>query len=93
VSDSNTQTKIVLLSDLVAGTVNAITAVIPSCQNAAAFRSMKTTPPYSVSTFAAHYNAILVAKTGNAAVDAVTPTLKLRQHSRLAQVVTFGRLR
>ena len=34
VSDPNTQTKITLLADLVAGTVNAITAVIPSCQNA-----------------------------------------------------------
>ena len=92
VSDSNTQTKITLLTDLVAGTVNAITAVIPSCQNAAASRSMKTTPPYSVSTFAAHYNSILVAKTGNAAVDAVTPKLKLHRHSELVQVVTFGRL-
>ena len=92
VSDSNTQTKITLLTDLVAGTVNAITAVIPSCQNAAASRSMKTTPPYSVSTFAAHYNSILVAKTGDAAVDAVTPKLKLHRHSELVQVVTFGRL-
>jgi hypothetical protein len=73
--------------------VNAITAVIPSCQNAATSRSINTTPPYSVSNFAAHYNSILMAKTGNAAVDAVTPTLKLRQHSKLAQVVTFGRLR
>src|SRR5713101_2084101 len=45
VSDANTQTKITLLADLVAGTVNAITAVIPSCQNAAAARSMKTTRP------------------------------------------------
>src|SRR5580658_10901658 len=56
VSDSNTQTKITLLADLVAGTVNAITAVIPSCQNATAVRRMKTTPPYNMSGFAAHYN-------------------------------------
>jgi hypothetical protein len=93
VSDSNTQTKIALLADLVAGTVNAITAVIPSCQKAASFRSIKTTPPpYSMSTFAAHYNSTLVAKTGNPAVDAVTPKLKIRQHSKLVQVMTFGRL-
>ncbi len=92
VSDSNTQTKITLLADLVAGTVNAITAVVPSCQNAAASQSVKTTPPYSVSSFAAHYNSILVAWTGNPAVDAITPKLKLRQHSKLVQVVTFGRL-
>jgi hypothetical protein len=81
VSDSNTQTKITLLANLVAGTVEAITAVIPSCQNAASFRGFKATPPYSVATFTAHYNSILVAPTGNAAVDAVTPKLKLHRHS------------
>ncbi|MGD0792581.1 MAG: hypothetical protein ABR920_12505 [Terriglobales bacterium] len=92
VSDPNTQTKITLLADLVAGTVNAITAVIPSCQNATTIRSTKITLPYSVSTFADHYNSILVAKTGNAAVDAVTPKLKIHQHSKLVRSVTFGRL-
>jgi hypothetical protein len=92
VSDSNTQTKIALLADLVAGTVNAITAAIPSCQNAAATRGMGTAPAYSVSTFADHYNSILVAKTGDAAVDAVTPKLKLHRHSKLVRSVTFGRL-
>lgn len=97
VSDSNTQTKITLLTNLVAGTVDAITAVIPSCENAASFRStkasgMKITAPYSVATFAEHYNSILVAKTGNLAVDAMTPKMKLRQHSKLVRMVTFGRL-
>ena len=90
VSDPNTQTKIILLSDLVAGTVQAITAVIPSCQaNAQAFI---TSPPYSLSTFVAHYNSILVAPTGNKAVDVATGKLKLHQHSKIARVVTFGRL-
>jgi hypothetical protein len=53
---------------------------------------MKAAPLYSVSTFAADYNSILAAKTGNAAVDAITPKLKLKQHSKLVRVVTFGRL-
>ena len=92
VGDSNTQTKITLLADLVAGTVNAILAVIPSCQNAAVTRNMKTAPSYSASTFADHYNSILLAPTGNAAVDAATPKLKLHQHSKLVRAVTFGRL-
>jgi len=92
VSDANTQTKITLLADLVAGTVNAITAVIPSCQNAASSQSMRIAPPYSVSTFAAHYNSILAAKTGNAAVDALTPKLKLHRHSKFVRSVTFGRV-
>jgi hypothetical protein len=93
VSDPNTQTKIALLADLVAGTVNAITAVIPACQDAASSRSFKTAAPYSVSSFTAHYNSILVAPTGNAVVDAATPRLKLHRHSRLVRSLTFGQLR
>jgi hypothetical protein len=93
VSDPNTQTKITLLAGLVAGTVQAITAVIPSCQNAAAAApSMKTAPPFSGSAFAEHYNSILVAPTGNTAVDAATPKLRLHQHSKLVRAVTFGRM-
>jgi hypothetical protein len=92
VSDSNTQIKIALLVGLVADTVDAITAVIPSCQNAAATRSMKATRPYSLSRFAAHYNSILLAPTGNAAVDAATPKLKLYEHSKFVHSLTFGRL-
>jgi hypothetical protein len=92
VSDSNTQTKITLLADLVAGTVNAITAAIPSCQNAAASRSIKVSPSYRVSTFADQYNSILLAKTGNPVVDAETVKLKLHRHSKLVRAMTFGRL-
>jgi hypothetical protein len=92
VGDPNTQTKITLLADLVAGTVNAILAVIPSCQNPVVTRNLKTAPTYSVPTFAVHYNAILLAPTGNAAVDAATPKLRLHQHSKLVRAVSFGRL-
>jgi hypothetical protein len=92
VSDSNTQTKITLLVDLVAGTVSAIAAVIPSCQNAASFRGLKTSLPYSVSAFADRYNSILLAPTGHTAVDAVTPKLKLRRHSKFLRVLAFGRV-
>jgi hypothetical protein len=92
VSDPNTQTKITLLSNLVAGTVEAITAVIPSCQNSEARQSFKTTPPYSVSSFTDHYNSVLTAATGNGAVDAATPKLKLHQHSKLARTITLGLL-
>jgi hypothetical protein len=53
---------------------------------------MKTAPSYSVSTFADRYNSILLTPTGNAAVDAVTPKLKLHRHSKLVRAVTFGRL-
>src|SRR5580700_10260289 len=44
VSDSETQTKITLLAGLVAGTIDAITAVIPSCQNGVSSRFLTNTP-------------------------------------------------
>jgi hypothetical protein len=92
VSDSNTQTKITLLVDLVAGTVSAITAAIPSCQNAAVSNSISSSSAHGVSTFANRYNSILLARTGNAAVDAETPKLRLHRHSKLTRSVTFGLL-
>ncbi len=92
VSDPNIQMKITLLANLVAGTVNAITAVIPPCQNAAATRSVSSAPPYSVSTFAERYNNILVSPTGNVAVDTATKKLRIHPHSKFVRAVTFGRL-
>ncbi len=90
VKDQNTQTKITLLAGLVASTVQAITAVIPACQaNSNLFRAL---PPYNVATFVDHYNGILVAPTGNQAVDAATRKLRLHRHSKMARVLTLGRL-
>jgi hypothetical protein len=92
VSDTNTQTKITLLADLVAGTIQAITAVIPSCQNVAAARDLKASPPLTLRNFVTEYNAILKMKTGNAEVDALTPKLTIHQHSRIERAITFGQL-
>lgn len=92
VSDVNTQTKITLLADLVAGTVQAITAVIPSCQNTASARDSQAMPALKLGNFVTEYNAILKIKTGNAAVDAITPKLTIHQHSKIERTLTFGRL-
>jgi hypothetical protein len=92
VSDTNTQTKITLLANLVAGTVQAITAVIPACQSAAAVRNLKAEPSLKLQKFVIEYNAIMKIKTGNAAVDAITPKLTIHQHSKFSRAVTFGLL-
>jgi len=92
VGDLNTQTKITLLADLVGGTIVAIEAVIPSCQTAAPAKAFRSAPPYSVSTFVSRYNGVLVAPTGNPAVDAVTQKLRLHRHSVLARITTFAKL-
>jgi hypothetical protein len=94
VSNSATQTKIALLSDLVAGAVTAVLAVIPQCQAPASLaKSVKAGPPLKLRTFVADYNAVLITKTGNLAVDAVTPKLQIHQHSKAVRVLTFGYLK
>jgi hypothetical protein len=93
VSDTNTQTKITLLADLVAGTIQAITAVIPSCQNAASTRGFKVRSDLTLRDFVTEYNAILKIETGNAAVDALTPKLAIHQHSKIERAMTLGLLK
>jgi hypothetical protein len=94
VSDSATQTKIALLADLVAGTVQAITAVIPACQAPASVaKKFGASPPLKLSTFVSSYNTVLRAKTGNAAVDALTPKLTIHQHGKFARLASVGILK
>jgi len=94
VKDSNTQTKISLLADLVSGTIDAITAVIPACQvPTSSAKSIKAEPPLNVRNFVASYNGILTARTGNTAVDAVTPKLVIHQHSKLVRYASLSYLK
>jgi hypothetical protein len=91
VGDANTQTKIGLLSGLVAGTVDTILTVIPSCY-ASQSAAFAVAPAPGLKNFVTNYNAILTAKTGNAAVDALTVNRKLHQHSKVIRLTTFGML-
>ncbi|MGA7080522.1 MAG: hypothetical protein WBQ43_19860 [Terriglobales bacterium] len=94
VRDSNTQTKIALLADLVSGTIGAITAVIPACQpSTASPKSVDGKRLVKLKNFVASYNVILTARTGNAAVDAATPKLVIHQHSKVARYVSLGVLK
>ncbi|MGB6249509.1 MAG: hypothetical protein WCC78_16075 [Terriglobales bacterium] len=94
VKDSNTQTKIALLADLVSGTIGAITAVIPACQpSTASPKSADVERLLKLEHFVASYNVILTARTGNAPVDAATPKLVIHQHSKVARYVSLGVLK
>jgi hypothetical protein len=90
VSDSATQQKIAVLAGLVTSTIGAITAVLPQCQNPS---GKMATPPLNVRKFVSGYNAALTAKTGNAAVDALTPKLKIHEHSAFVRYATLGILK
>lgn len=92
VTDSKTQTKITLLAGLVQGTVQAVLAVVPSCQAPPAALRASATPPLKLSSFIDDYNAVLTAPTGNAAIDKATPKMKLHKHSKVVHFLTFGRL-
>ncbi len=90
VGDANTQLKIQMLSSLIGGTVDSILAIIPSCH--ASQVAALAAPPAGLKNFVVSYNAVLTAKTGNPAVDMLTASLKLHQHSKALRTVTFGRL-
>jgi len=92
VSDQATEIKIETLSALISGTVVAITAVIPSCQQAAAFKATleKTAVPLPLKTFVHSYNETLKVKTGNANVDNYTKSNQIHVHGKFVRVISLG---
>jgi hypothetical protein len=93
VSDQNTQIKIGVLSELVAGTVQGILTAVPACAGPpAAPVKMSVASALKLSNFISTYNSVLVTPTGNSAVDALTHKLVIHQHSKGVRVVSFGHL-
>lgn len=94
VSDPATEAKIETLSALVAGTITAITDVIPSCSAAssATFRAaLGAHPvPLPLKSFVRSYNAVLTAPTGKTAVDSFTKSHQVHVHSLLFRTITIG---
>lgn len=93
ISDPATLAKVQTLSALVSGTVTALLAAIPNCTQAAAMRASlaKSAVPLPLRSFVTSYNANLVVKTGNPAVDEYTASHKIHVHSGLVRVLTLGR--
>jgi hypothetical protein len=93
VADQATQAKVEILSSLVAGTISAVLAVIPNCQQASVVRLATTAPPIPLKSFVESYNKNLTVKTGNAKVDSFTAEHKLASHGWLVHVLTLGMVR
>ena len=85
VSDQNTQAKITALVGLIQSAVKIAEAAIPS-PAPAAVKPLELNAGQLVDS----YNKILVAKTGNPAVDKLTPKLKLRMHGKFVRFVSLG---
>ncbi len=87
VKDPNTQAKISALIALCDSAVQIAEAAIPS---SAVLVSAKTVPNLTASDLVASWNKILIAKTGNKAVDSYTSKHELHLHSKLVRVITLG---
>lgn len=85
VSDVRTQEKISALLGLIQSAVQIAEAAIPN-------PATKAGKPLALtaSGLADSYDKILVAKTGNAAVDAYTPTRKIHNHGKFLRTLTLG---
>ena len=85
VSDVNTQAKITALVGLILSAVEIAEAAIPGSAVAAS-----KPVGLDANSLVDSYNKVLVAKTGNAAVDAFTAKHKIHNHSKFVRVVTLG---
>jgi hypothetical protein len=86
VSDPNTQAKITALIGLIETAVNIAEAAIPATKARATLTAIELT----ANGLADSYDKILVARTGNATVDAFTPHHKIHNHGKFVRVVTAG---
>ena len=85
VSDPNTQTKVSALITLVESAVSEGFALIP--QSSSVVNTAHAIPAgtkFQAKDFVDSFNAIITSKTGNKAVDAATPKLKLKKHAHKA---------
>jgi len=86
------QEKITVLSSLVAGTVTAVLAVVPQCQQASQMKAslVKAAPPIPLKEFVGSYDAILTKPTGVKDIDSFTKKHAIHYHGKLVRALTFG---
>lgn len=83
ITDAATQAKVTAVIGLILSEVQSMEAIIPLVhsstmeQTRAAVKTGTVKPPLSASEFRASYNAIMAAKTGNAALDGAAGKCKL----------------
>ncbi|MGH9727504.1 MAG: hypothetical protein ACRD4V_02795 [Candidatus Acidiferrales bacterium] len=87
VSDKNTQAKITALIGLVQSAIAIAEAAMPSSSPSAA---VVTPLSLDANSLVSSFNKILVAKTGNPAVDRATPHMKLHIHGGFVRMASMG---
>lgn len=84
VADKNTQAKLTALIALITTAVNIAEATINGAKAATPGGSL------DASSLTDSFDKILVARTGNSAVDKLTPKLKLHRHSKFVRTLSLG---
>lgn len=84
VADPNTQAKLTALIALITTAVNIAEATINGAKSATLNSNL------DASSLTSSFDSILTAKTGNVAVDALTPKLKLHKHGRFVRTLSLG---
>jgi len=84
ISDAATQAKVTAVIGLILSEMQSLEAIVPlvhagasAAEASAAVRTGKVKPPLPAGKFRASYNAIMTAKTGNAALDGAAAKCKL----------------
>jgi hypothetical protein len=94
VSDKNTQAKITALNTLIDSLCQSAFAALPQASGPKAMMRRSVVHASTVATsFAPSFNKILTAKTGNAGVDDLTPSLKLPEHGKVVRIASLGMLK
>lgn len=94
VSDDATQKKVALLISLIQAAVAEGFALIPQSTSPTAMAVASSRAQHFQSRdFEGSFNSILKAKTGNAAVDKLSPKLQLHHHSRVLRIASLGLLK
>ena len=100
IKDAATQAKVTAVVGLLISEMESMAAIVPLVNPSAspamvrmAAKQVKKQPPISANEFAASFNAIMCAKSGNANLDRATSALKIHAHGEFERWASVGILK
>jgi hypothetical protein len=100
IQDAATQAKVTAVIGVVLSEVESLSAIVPLINPSSspammtmAAKQAKKQPPLTANEFVASYNATIMAKTGNAALDHATEGMRIHLHGKIARWASLGMLK
>lgn len=100
IKDAATQAKITAVIGILLSETQSVAAMVPlmhsgssSAIKSMAAKQIRRQPPLTAGNFVSSYNAAMMAKTGNAALDQATPGMQIHLHGKLARWASAGFLK